>query len=150
MAQPTIWITGDKAVDRRLKKFTLKLQKKIFRKVVRKAAEPVLATARANVPVDSGDLKKSLKVRAMKRSRRNKNRVGVQVGTGEKFFLGDQFYAGFIELGWHTGKRRSLKRTKVEPKPFLRPAHDQNKSTVRAIFQTDMKAQVEQAAKETK
>jgi HK97 gp10 family phage protein len=149
-AQPHITITGDRTVDRRLKQFGPKLAKKIFSKVIRKAAKPVLETARNAVPVDSGDLRRSLKIRARKRSRRNKNTVGVQVVTGERFFKGELFYGGFLEFGWRTGKRGSDKRTQVQPKPFLRPAYDQNKSTVRNIFQTAMKAQVEQAAKETK
>ena len=77
MAQPTISLSGDKKLDRALKAMGPKLTKKILRKAVRRAAKPVLTTARARVPIDEGDLKRSLKIRAMKRSRRNRFRVGL-------------------------------------------------------------------------
>ena len=102
-----------------------KESKKGAKRATREAAKVVLRYAKSNVPVDSGALKKSLKVKAMKRSRKNKDQVGSTVITGidtMKAFVGDQFYGQFIEFGW------TLRDGSEEPpRPFLRPALWDNK-----------------------
>lgn len=132
--------TGDKKLDRMLREFEPKLAKKIIRRTLRKAAKPVLETARQHAPVLTGALKRSLKVRAMKRSRRNKNKYGVRVITGDDFFKGEQFYGAFIEFG----------TSRIEAKPYLRPAYDNNKTSVRDVFRREIKKEIEQTARGAK
>lgn len=99
-------------LDNKLLALPKSLANKGARKATRAAAKVVLADAKALVPEDTGQLKRSLKVRSRKRSRRNKGTVGHSVVTGESLFTGDQYYGGFIELGTR----------KKEADPYLRPA----------------------------
>ncbi len=135
-----VQITGDKQLEKVFDQFEVNLRKKIARKAIRKAAKPVRDTAIARAPVDTGLLKKSIKVRAMKRSRKNKHTVAVRVVTGEGFFKGEAFYGGFLEYG----------TTRMRARPFMRPAHDENKNTVRQVFQTEIAALVIETARESK
>lgn len=146
--QATVWVTGIPELDAKLRTIEQRLAKKIYRRSVRKAAKPVLDTARSLAPVESGDLKRSLKIRAMKRSRRNKHQVGVQVVTGKEWFKGDQFYAAFIEFGAPGHKFFGKGEAPLEPKPFLRPAADANKSKVADVFRAEMRRELEEAARE--
>lgn len=98
-----------------------KVAKKLTRKAMREAQKIVLADAKRLVPVDTGQLRKSLAIRALKRSR---SRFGVSVQTKEGLFKGEQFYGGFIELG----------TKKMEAKPYLRPALYDNEAKVRETF----------------
>jgi HK97 gp10 family phage protein len=117
MAVPMIRMSlfGDKQVMARLKGIAPRLRKKALTKAARMAMRPLLQAAKANAPKASGALRKSIKMRAMKRNRRGV--VGVYVATGEKFFKGDQFYGGFQEFGWKTGPRRPSK----EGSKFIEP-----------------------------
>ena len=109
-----------------------KESKKGAKRATREAAKVVLRYAKSNVPVDSGALKKSLKVKAMKRSRKRKDQVGSSVITGidtMKAFVGDQFYGQFIEFGW------TLRDGSEEPpRPFLRPALWDNKVEIHRAY----------------
>ena len=136
----TFKLTGVKELDNALRQFEPKLVKKIARKVVRKAAKPVQESAQRRVRVKTGRLKRSIKVRALKRSRKNKHRVGVRVITGEGFFQGSTFYGGFIEYGTKNMRK----------KPFMRPAMDENHETVRRVFQSEIAALIPQVAREVR
>lgn len=92
------------------------MEKKILRSAMREAAKPMLADAKRRAPVLTGQLRKSLKIRAMKR--RSKGQVGVVISTAKGFFKGDEFYGAFHEFG-----------TKRMPaRPFIRPAFEANKA----------------------
>jgi HK97 gp10 family phage protein len=95
----TAVLTGDKTINRRLAKLTGPEAKNIIRKSARPALKPILAAARANAPTDKGLLRKSVKIRAMKRSR---SRVGATVSSGSKTsaYAGKAWYGGPIEYGY--------------------------------------------------
>lgn len=99
-----ISLSGDAKLLATLRGLEKKHAKAVVRKASRKAAKPIVAAARANAPVKTGALRKSIKVRAIKRSR---SRIGVRIGTSghESAFVGKQFYGAFQEYGWFTGKR---------------------------------------------
>lgn len=101
---PTIIITGDAAADRALKEFATNAQRRIVRKATREGLRPVLTAAKANAPRKSGRLRKSIKLRAMKRSR---TKVGARIttGTAGSDFQGKTYYGAFQEFGWRVGKR---------------------------------------------
>lgn len=114
-----------------LKALEPKVKNKICRQALRKAAKPVATVAKQLAPKKTGQLRKAIKVRAMKRSRRG---VGIEVLTGKDFFQGDQFYGAFQEFGWHAGPRKASKkrgykrigdkRRWIEGKHFLEGAYD--------------------------
>lgn len=93
----------------------LKEVDRVIGRNLQEVAEKVEADAKFLCPVDSGDLKKSIK------SYKSKYEDGgyiVWAGGG------DEYYASFVELGtW-----------KMDKKPFLNPALDKNKSFMRRVF----------------
>ena len=80
-----ISVLGDKELQNSLKKLDIKLQKKIFKKAVRDAAKPILANAKSLVPVDTGKLKESIK---LKTGTGRRGTVGVRIETGTRADLG--------------------------------------------------------------
>jgi HK97 gp10 family phage protein len=122
-----VYATGIEEIDAALADMPRGLQAKGARKGTRAAAKVALETAIALAPVKTGALEQSLRVRAMKRSRRDGKRfdVGHTVLTGESLFQGEQFYGGFLEFGtgprWSKGgKYRGLIAEHVFD--YLRPA----------------------------
>ena len=116
-------VTGLKELDRKMRALEPAMQKKIIRKAARRAAKPVLDRARAFAPRRSGALERSLKIRALRRSRR-RTAIGVQVSTDKGWFKGDEFYGAFVELG-----------TKhIEAKKYLRDARDQSRGAVKEVW----------------
>ena len=96
-------------VDRIVKMLTgmpAKIRNKILRRELRNAAKKLKPSARSATPVASGKLRRSVKVRAAKRSRKG---IGVLVGYNDKPYSGDTFYGAFLEWGYRWGKRRSAK-----------------------------------------
>ena len=90
------------------------LPKKVANKIAgpagRAAAKVVAAKARSIVPVDSGDLEASIKVRAVKRTKRYKGMVGASVQTGKGNFRGSTYYGGMVEFGTKRQPQQSFLR----------------------------------------
>ncbi len=101
MAKVTVVMTGDKAINRKLKRLSGKEQKSVVRKAIRPALKPVLQQARGNAKEfkRTGKLSRSIKIRSMKRSR---TRFGARVttGTSTSDYQGKAFYGAFLEYGW--------------------------------------------------
>ena len=114
---------------KQFRKLENNVQKKAVRKALRAGGNLIRKDARNRAPVDTGELLRSIKVRALSRSR---NSFGVTVKTGEGFFKGDQFYSGFIEFGTH----------KIEAQPFLRPAFDANVDAVLNAVRRELRAAI--------
>lgn len=127
-------VQGAKEIERKLKSLEPKLARKIVRQSLRKAAKPILKKAKENCPVATGELKKNLKVRALKK---RKHSYAVQAGTSKGWYKGDQFYAGFIEFG----------TVNMEPKPFMRPAFDSEKENSQKILISELLSGIKEASK---
>lgn len=132
-----IRLVGDKKLTAALKALPLKFQKKVVRKALRDAAKIVLPVVRANTPIDTGNLKNSIRVKALKFSRRS-GKFGVGVQTGIGFYIGKQFYGAFQELG--TRKMRGRR--------FMRDAADTTRTRAQAAMAATIAKGIEvQAAK---
>lgn len=131
---PEIVLTGDKKLNRKLKKLGGKEAKKIVRKAMRPALKPVMRAARRNAPKDTGLLRKSIKVRSGKRSRAG---ISMRVTSGDKTgnFSGDTYYGGFHEFGTSRG---------IKAKHFMKNAADQKKRSAIKIY----RAKIAQGIKE--
>lgn len=129
-----IKLEGAKELEKKLKSLEPKIAKKLVRQSLRKAAKPILAVARTKCPVDTGTLKKSIKIRAM---RRKKNSFGVLVGTALKWFTGDTFYGAFVEFG----------TSKMSARPFMRPAFDEKKGEAEEILKQEITSGINEAVK---
>jgi hypothetical protein len=96
-------------------------------KASRIAANSVLiGPAKALTPKRSGRLRRSCKVRTLKK---RSGSVGVSVGYSDKEFTGDAFYGGFIEYGWKAGK----KGTGIAGQFNLKKVADQNGEAATAL-----------------
>lgn len=140
-------VTGDVALNKALAALGQKLAMKLERKALRQVSKPVLADAKANCPVDSGDLKRSLKLRSMRRSR---TRIGLQVATGKKWFSGSTYYGAFVELGYHRGKRGTGGRVKVEGQEFVKRAYEKHQPTIEQAWVAATRGLVDEAAQEAR
>jgi HK97 gp10 family phage protein len=113
---------GDREIAQKFKTLPTKVANKVLRQALRPAAKIVLEQAKKEVPVVTGALKKSLKVRAGKR---RKGSVKVLVQTAEGFFKGKTYYGGFVHFGHRIGSRRlGDSRKLVPPNPFVSRAFE--------------------------
>lgn len=145
-----VYLTGDKELDRQLRTLGDRAVKKLFRKATRSGAKKMQVAIKATIPVSEkkrrkttgettdkagrvtsknqapGSLKRSIKVRAMKRSR--SGRIGHSVVIG-----GDAAeYVSKVELGTR----------KMRPKRTIRDAFGANKSSVASGFVNDVWSEI--------
>jgi HK97 gp10 family phage protein len=134
----TIGVVGGRELQRALQQLESKTRARFARQGMRKGMKLVLAEARAKAPVRTGRLKKSLRIKAAKR--RKKATISIRLAAGEGDFKGDTFYGSFLEYGYHatpryplqafgekiwvSGKRGSTPTKWMPPRPFMRPALD--------------------------
>lgn len=148
------FVTGVEDVDKALREFLPKAANKMYRSSLRKAGKLVSQQAQGNLEknksVDTGKLRKAIKVRAFRNVYKTgqfktlgsgksvaikKADVGVQVltlGGGHK----DKEFAGAqVELG-------RPRTAPFEPKPFLRPALYDNQTQIREMIVADIREQI--------
>jgi HK97 gp10 family phage protein len=139
-----VGIEGLQQTIKSLQGFTPTLQKKILRKVMRKATRPVLQKAKAMVPVDTGKLQQNLKVRAVSQGRkRRRGLIGASVRTPARDKLDIDkddrgYYPAVLEYG-------SAKRN-IAPRGYLRKAKDAAKEEVRFIFRNQLTRIIDETA----
>jgi HK97 gp10 family phage protein len=104
----SIDLFGDRELISAFEQLPEAIENRVLKYALREAAKPILQSARANAPRATGALKKSIKIRTMKRK---KGRVGFTVGSSARDIPeGKEFYGYFQEKGWVTGKRTSADR----------------------------------------
>jgi HK97 gp10 family phage protein len=133
--QMSIAIKGAKELERKLLSFEPKLAKKIVRTALRDGAKLILEAAKANVPVATGALRDSLKVRAMRKRRFT---YGIMVATAAGWFKGEQFYGAFVEFG----------TSRLAARPFVRPAFDSEKDAAEKTIVDGIRQGIEQVGAE--
>jgi HK97 gp10 family phage protein len=136
-----ISILGEKALQRKLKRLAGPAQRKIVMKALREGGRPVLAAAKARVPVATGRLRKSLRLR---KRRTSGSFFGMEVRTGTREELGISpdskgYYPMSVEFG-HAG---------VAARPFLRPAMDGQRSKALRIIGREIAAGILREARKT-
>lgn len=140
--QPMIFVTGDKELDRQLRTLAERAVKKLFRKATRKGARKMQKAIKVRMPVGTkswtwkkdktgkpigktavhGALKRSVKVRAMTRTR--KGRIGASVVIGGEAAE----YVSKVELG----------TKRMRPKRKIRDAFNTKKNSVGSEFVNDI------------
>ena len=133
MASKTIGfdLKGFGKVSKKFNKLPAAIQKKHLNKSLRAGANVIKNAARSLVAVDEGKLKKSLKVRALKRSAKQ---FGVMVQTGTAAELGIPetknrgYYPFTLEYGTKTQRAR----------PYMRPALHNNDERARKVIGQDL------------
>jgi len=137
MPKPFIDISmlGDKELVRAFGKMEQKVQRKLARSAMFKAADVALKAAQAMVPVDTGALRDSLHKRT---------------GIGRRGLIGARIETGTRdELAAATGRKDIAESKHYYPavveyrqKPFLRPAIDENEAQIVGIFARELRAAV--------
>ncbi|MBU3102570.1 HK97-gp10 family putative phage morphogenesis protein [Clostridium gasigenes] len=102
----SIKITGMEKTLLDIKKYTLE-QEELFKKAVDETAKEVKANAKSRVPVDTGQLKKDIKIKG-----KNKGLVKYVYAKGRKKPNGKFFSPNFVESG----------TPHASAQPFLKPA----------------------------
>lgn len=128
-------ISGGRELDAFLQSLPAKVEKNIMRAALRAGANQFKAEVKANVPVDDGDLRDS--VRVSTRSKRGTVYASLKVGNKKAW------YAHFVEYGTkphiikaknggtlHIGSSflRQVMHPGAKPNPFIRPAFDSKSS----------------------
>ncbi len=148
MPKVTFVLTGDKSLNRKLARLAGKDAKKVVRKAIRPALKPVQQQARNNAKAfkQTGRLGKSIKIRAIKRSRA---RIGARVTTGDSTgdFTGNAYYGAFIEYGWKAGPRGSSNRTVVPGKHYMRRAVQAKRQEALRIYREGIRKNIIELAK---
>lgn len=163
-------ITGDAALDRKLLNLERKTRRDLMKRGLKKGAKVLADEVRQRAPVKTGLMKSRFKVRAQKRSRKDKDGIGFNVVTSAGFYTGKAFYAGFLVFGHRLGKRSAgmrrkasseLKNTgrgrkglgkttdtrpKVDPHPFMQQAFDAKKDEAARVIAEQIKADMLAAA----
>lgn len=131
-------LVGAKELDKALAQLPRATSRTVLRKTLTKAAEPILTMAQYLVPVDQGDLKRSLKIGTSLSSRQRKSARGqvgeVVVYVGASHPMGA--HAHLVEFG----------TVKTPAQPFLRPAWDRQKGKALRIFQAEIWKEIVKAA----
>lgn len=132
----SVKISGIEAIQRKFEALTPKVRKKLLRSSMTKGARIVAAEAKARVPVDTGALRKSIKVAGLAGGRGAGlvARGGGKAAPVGKRVIATERYAHIIEQG----------RKGAEAKPFLRPALDAKEGQVRDLIRDDMAQAVQE------
>lgn len=144
MAKGYLRLTGTQEVRAALLQLEEKVAKRIARAALKAGAEPMLHAARSKAPVDTGDLVESLKISTGKK----KGKLVARVQTKSGDYKGKTFYGSFIEYGHYAGPRNLGNARKwIEPRPFLRPAFDENKDRSAGIVVEALRTGIDKEAK---
>ncbi len=103
-------LRGVEQFKRELETLDKKLQKQVIRQAMRAGAKVLAAEIKANAPVETGALKRSVKVKAGPR-RKHKIIFVVEVSGGH-----DGPFVGFVELGTRTHPANPFIRRSVDGK----------------------------------
>lgn len=134
---------------RRLGQVELKVRRKVLTKSIRATLKSVVKPAvDAEVPQDSGALKRAIKIRAQKGRKRGSVALELRIGK-EGNFRGKEFYGAFQEFGWKAGPRRfGNARVQVKGKHFLEQSFKKTKAAARDDVQERIRKGIDEVVQE--
>jgi HK97 gp10 family phage protein len=150
-----VTVQGAQETIAKLAKLRTTEANKMIRKGLRAGSKIIQRETIAQSPVGParkdhkpGTLKRSFKVRAMKRKR---GRIGILVQSGKGFFKGDTFYSGFVALGHKAGPRRlGNDRKQVKANEFMKRAADKSAPEAIRVLEETVKRELETMATSVK
>ena len=138
----TIELIGLEQVKREMRKLEPRLQKNILRGAVRKIAADVRNDARANAPVNSGNLKRNI-ISKSRRGARHTMRASVMVrDDGKRGDSKNAFYWRFVEFG-HVDRGGN----QVPGTHFISRTYEDIRGRVDQIMTQYMRPRIEKALK---
>lgn len=132
-----IKLEGLAAIEFALENTPKQLHRNVWRKILRRAARPVIEASRRRVMAYSSTVARSITI-----NKWNSDNMGVLVGP-KRSKKRDPWYAHFVEFGV-SGIGRFKKKGKVRyrpdqpARPFMRPAFDETKDVVQDVISTDV------------
>lgn len=151
---------GFAELDEQLDRLSKSAGKGVLRRALKKAAEPMAEIARSKVPVDDGDLKKSITV-SVKLAKRQAglhrkmfrdDKASVEMFLGPSYDLGAGGRHGhLVEFGTsphiNRGQFRGTQHPGTAPQPFMRPAWDADQVKLLDRLGQNMWAELQKAIK---
>lgn len=137
-----ITLLGDKALQKKFAKLHLKAQKKVFLKANRKAAKVLLKSIKSKAPVDTGALKRNIKIRKIDRSR-TKIGLTIRTGTREEMGISEKskwYYPAIVEYG--------NPKKQLPAKSYMRAGFNSAESQARKVLASEIGSGIERVAKE--
>lgn len=133
-------ITGLKELEKALAELPQSTGRSVLRRTGIKALAVVISAAKANVPVDEGKLRDSLRVttRLSERQRRVHRRLVADGKASVELFAGAEAlpHAHLVEYG----------TVNMAPRPFMRPAWDEKKHEVLDLIKGELGGEITRAA----
>lgn len=131
----SVEIKGLEELIKNLNSLPEKIEKRVLRAAVRQGANVIKKKAQEYVPIDKGDLKKSIKVSGEK-AKPGVIAFKVQPTDNKKKGI-SVFYGRFQEFG----------TSKMAAKPFMRPAYDEaGEDVINKVIDT-VKSKIDEATK---
>ena len=140
-----ITVTGDKEIDKFLKGLPGKFSHRILQTANAKAAKPLINAEKLLAPKEEGDLRDSIGVK--RASIKRANAVG-EIKVGPLYRKGGRT-AHFFEFGTKQRKtkgrgrykvyRAGANRGRIKPRPFVEPAFNKTKDTVKGAIVGELK-----------
>ncbi len=134
-----------------------RMERQVIQRALRKAGQPVLAAAKANVPVGKNDALDNLHLRdtlviSSSLSRRQRRRLPPPGDGLTTVYIGSTrrgAHAHLVEFGTGPRTQESTGRYvgSMPRHPFLRPAWDQNKAAVVSSIKIELAKEIERAAR---
>lgn len=121
-------IEGDKEVQAKLDQLEPKLAKKIMRKALREGQKVISKEAKANAPKDTGALRKSISVRAGKRS---VSKMTFYTIISEGTNKAKRWYGNVIEWG---SKKRGIEAQHYMRQAFNTKAEEAKQTTIKEVL----------------
>lgn len=141
----SITVQGEAETIAALQDLSRQVQRRMIDRAARAALKPVVATARAGVPRDTGNLRKSIGVKKSRRTR--KGEIVLSVGPRPGFDWKDE--KGKLQVPWRYaipveyGHLTKGGASYVAPVGFLRAAYHQHRLTIISDFAVELKARIE-------
>ena len=137
-------LEGFQELDRELEKLSKAAGTGVLRRALKKSAEPMAELAASIAPVDDGDLKNSITVSTKldKDVARSHRRMFKNSRSAVEMFVGPSYNLG---AGGRHGHLLEFGTYKMSPRPFARPAWDQDKQNVIERLKKDIWAEIEKA-----
>lgn len=132
----TVKVEGLREISAALEQLPEAVTKQVMKRVLIARAKPIADTAKANCPVESGELKNSIKVSG--RLSRSQAREARESASEVEVYIGPSPlpYAHLVEFG-------SIHNA---PQPYMRPAWDGAKGTLLTNLAADLWAEIKKAA----
>lgn len=139
-------VEGLRDLEAQLSKLTKSTGKRVLKKTLVEAAQPLAELAASKVPVVEGDLKRSITVGVKLNTRQRRlhrrmfvdDRSAVEVFVGASYGLGDGGrHAHLVEFGTYRSR----------PHPFMRPAWDADQRALLARLSDDLWREISSAVR---